>query len=36
MSIEGHSSQPGASIHENHYCEQPGCTRWGCYGSLAQ
>jgi hypothetical protein len=32
MSIEGHSSQPEASIHENHYCEHPGCQRWCCYG----
>ncbi|PWE56732.1 hypothetical protein DEM27_10235 [Metarhizobium album] len=32
MSIDGHSSAPGASIHVNHWCEHEGCKQWGCYG----
>jgi hypothetical protein len=32
LSTEGHSSQPEASIHDNHMCEHPRCKRWGCYG----
>ena len=32
MSIEGHSNQPEASIHVNHYCCVEGCGRWGGFG----
>lgn len=35
MSIDGHSSAPGANIHVNHWCEHPGCSRWGSYGYAA-
>jgi hypothetical protein len=37
VSIEGHSSAPGANVIVEHYCdhEEPDGTRcpdWGCYG----
>lgn len=35
MSIDGHSSAPGASIHVNHWCEHPGCSEWGGWGFSA-
>ncbi|MBB4279220.1 hypothetical protein [Rhizobium mongolense] len=37
MSFEGHTTAPGANVHENHYCDHEDamgvrCTQWGCYG----
>jgi len=32
MADESRTSDPGASIHDNHYCEHLGCQAWGCYG----
>lgn len=32
MTSEGHSSAPGASVHENHYCSVEGCGKWGGLG----
>ncbi|APO71570.1 hypothetical protein IE4872_PD01043 (plasmid) [Rhizobium gallicum] len=37
MSLEGHTTAPGANVHENHYCDHEDasgirCTQWGCYG----
>lgn len=37
MSIENHTSAPGANIHEEHYCNHVSvdgqkCAKWGCYG----
>jgi hypothetical protein len=37
MSDESRTAQPGAGIHQNHYCDHTDadgkrCPRWGCYG----
>ncbi len=32
MADESRTAEAGAGIHEDHYCEHPGCKRWGCYG----
>lgn len=32
MMEDGRTSQPGATIHENHMCDHDGCKRWGGYG----
>ena len=32
MNDESRTAEPGASIHENHYCEHPGCQAWGAFG----
>jgi len=29
---EGRTAQPQAGIHVNHWCEHPGCKKWGGYG----
>ncbi|MBX4911224.1 MULTISPECIES: hypothetical protein [Rhizobium] len=33
MSIEGHSSAPGANVIIEHYCEETGCKEWGGFGN---
>ncbi|MBX5239359.1 hypothetical protein [Rhizobium sp. NLR22b] len=33
MSIEGHSSAPGANVIVEHYCGEPGCKEWGGWGN---
>lgn len=32
ISPDSRTNNPGAGIHDNHWCEHPGCTKWGCYG----
>jgi hypothetical protein len=29
---ESRTTQPEASIHDDHYCDHDGCKKWGCYG----
>jgi len=29
---DSRTAQPEASIHVNHWCEHPGCDRWGGFG----
>ena len=33
MADESRTAEPGASIHENHYCEHPGCQAGAAMGS---
>jgi transcription elongation factor Elf1 len=32
MTDDSRTSQPEASFHVNHWCEQPGCKAWGGFG----
>jgi len=32
ISPETRTEQPGAGIHDNHWCEHPGCKQWGGFG----
>lgn len=32
MSIEGHSTAPGANVIIEHYCCVEGCSKWGGLG----
>ncbi|MBP1842031.1 hypothetical protein J2046_000275 [Rhizobium petrolearium] len=32
ISPDSRTSNPGIGIHDNHWCEHPGCKQWGCYG----
>jgi len=32
MSDEKSNAQKAASIHEEHWCQHPGCKRWGSFG----
>ncbi|EJJ28844.1 hypothetical protein [Rhizobium sp. CF142] len=35
MSIEGHSTAPGANVIVEHYCCVPECGKWGGFGFSA-
>lgn len=35
MSIESHTSAPGANLLVEHYCCVDGCSKWGGFGFAA-
>jgi len=35
VSIEGHSTAPGANVIVEHYCCDPECGKWGGFGFSA-